>query len=266
MALPGLIAPGAALRVLYLDQSQQDFNLWTALGSPAFPITAYVELRGAIVFGAFATDHGWVDTGIDPASRIVLRLVTGTRIQGRGGNGGFGAIEASFDAGPNAWIGQAGGSGGAGSPPGGAGGTLGTHIDLSPGNPGTTEAGGAGLEEGRQELINQFPSPATDPLDGGDAMVISCPYEIYNAGEIWGGGGGGCSSSDLFHATGTVGAGKFSSAGGDPGQPGGVGDAADRLAGTYQASAGHAIRLVGAGAATFRSGGSDPNVKGAVGA
>lgn len=256
--LPGVMAAiVSGIQHLRITANAVDFDLFAALGSPTAPVFYFVELANNVKLTASGpTVPGWKDDGIHPSSRIILRLPATGAIKGAGGRGGIGGVinTGAFPSEQSYY--QAGGGGGAGEAIGGKG--FGWPPFGQDGADGSPTSGGSATGTAVLGTLTAIQSQ-TPPEDGGDAMRISCAYEIYNAGAIWGGGGGGCGGVSIVPSSPND-----PTAGGDPGQPGVAGFLA--FGSPYQSAGGNAIRLVGSATATFRSGASDPNVKGAVSA
>lgn len=116
---------------LAITTSSNNINLYTAMGSPTYALTAVVNISGGLIIGSTSTSTPAFDVGSFPTGSVIyLNIGSGTYIVGRGGNGGN----------------RVSGAGGQGaSKPGGAGGpALKTRQTLYLNNAGTIGGGGGG--------------------------------------------------------------------------------------------------------------------------
>ncbi len=185
--------------------SEDDVNLFTALGSPAAARQYRVRVVEGVIIGSTGTGTPAMQTtsSFTAGSTFVIALDGPTaRIAGAGGNGGQGGeVEVSDVCG-------GGGGGGAGdSNPGDAGSA---HAVCSNGSAGTATAGGAG-GSGAAGVINTTVA-AVNGGAGGVAFETNFDTSIIGTGDLWGGGGGGGGGGGIGQGSG--------GAGGNPGAAG----------------------------------------------
>jgi len=251
------------------DTTQSDTNLGTSIVfglGVTDPIHVDVVVASGVILGAGSTSSYGLDFNGVPAGSVVTLIVVG-RIQGAGGAGGDAAASTSSN------FASGGGGGGQGSIVG-AGGLGGNRPSdpTSDGSDGTTEAGGAA------GVADSFVTSTRDYLvdngftqngeDGGDALrTLNIGTLVINYGEIWGGGGGGgaggLSAGDLETWDGGAGGGAGQAGANSPqetGPPAG-GNAPIAIAYGVGGAAGAAIR---GNFVTIVTGGSSPNIEGAV--
>jgi hypothetical protein len=182
-APPVVAAAGGGTINLTISSSVNDYNLFTAAGSPAGVVTVNLTIQSPAIVGSTSTSTPGLTTGAGWAggSAITITVNSGARIQGKGGNGGHGE---SYLVKSVQNYGQ-GGGGGAGSQPGSKG--IGGDNN-SNGNDGTTEAGGA---SGTSNNIGGVTQDPTAGSLGGNALNLTIATTVVNNGTIYGGGGGG---------------------------------------------------------------------------
>lgn len=209
-------------RSVIIPTNQTNYNLFTALGSPATPVNVTVTINSGVVISSNNTATPAFNGGALPSGSIV-RIINNGSIRGMGGAGGAGTSFtsniATITGKTLGGVGGAGGSalrlgapttivngageifGGGGGGGGGAGGI--TEVE----EVGMTVIGGSGGGGGR--------SGSTSSSGAGGAAVETSTYQVFegtgNAGVV------GSSSS-----AGTGGAGRASGNGG-VGGPGGAG-------------------------------------------
>lgn len=250
MIVPGLPTPIAdASQILNLSATENDVDVFARLGSPTYVVHPVIYVQSGVVIGSSdAATAALIISGF--ASGSTFTLINEGRISGKGGDGGVG------DDGKDALQVRVGTGGG-----GGAGASVGIAGPVtSPATLGTNGSATLGGHEGANGISGPTVpvKSATEGEDGGDA--ISCgafPLSITNAnGEIWGGGGGG------HGALWDVGSGDWHAQLGLGGSGGDIAEDCENIGFLTAGFAGYAVR---GSAATFVSGGSDPNVKGTVG-
>jgi hypothetical protein len=234
-----------------LNSSRNDVDAYAELGSPVGPVTALVIIQTSVVIGSTSVATPALDVSGFAANSLVTIANEG-RIQGKGGDGGLSFVLNLAGL-------STGGGGG-----GGAGTTVGAGVrgDLTVpdtlGDDGTADMGGAGGVQ-TDGGAGESPRSAAVGQDGGDALKSgSLQLIVYNGnGEIFGGGGGGGGGGwDEITAL---------TYGGDGGAPGAAGDNADTAVPWVGANGGAAGKAIDGTDVTFNSGGSSPNVEGAVG-
>lgn len=164
---------------VFIGSNQTDFNLFTELGSPAYPIWAEVTVDTDVVVSATTTGNAAFDTGAMPAgSRI--KLINNGVIHGMGGAGGHGGAKTNTgcDDSAQGTNGSAGGD------------AIETNQDLIIDNTnGYIFGGGGGGGGGRAEagwciIISQTLYCFADAAQGGGGGA--------------GGGAGGCNGSNAL--------------------------------------------------------------------
>lgn len=208
MSFPGFsLARQGPVRI---GGQHDDFDLFVHLGSPfqkgtlGFQGLVRVILEADFVaYGTQPSLHtndngpasGWkgaFSTGAWPvATRIELYVSPGALIAGYAGNGGSGG--QSVGVGGNRY---AGGGGGAGAPAGGTGG-----VAIAPATNGANGSATAGGAHGLGSLATSTGGgPASGAgEDGGHGLIIrnGITLDLFNFGEIRGGGGGGTGGNDF---------------------------------------------------------------------
>lgn len=201
MPVPGLVSPPQrnALTIAYTANAN-NVNLFTDLGSPAYPVDVTVFVASGVVIGA-AIAAG--QAAPNPAFRITSSFAAGSRvylinrgrIAGGGGIGGEGDRGRSDGNSASGFIGG-GGGGGAGSTSQGGSESV---YDIDPGNAATNGSAGTSTTGGAAGN-NDINGNTTGGYDRGDdpqlgGTAISCnnvDLWIDNAGgEIFAGASGG---------------------------------------------------------------------------
>lgn len=262
MPVPGLVPnfQGQTLSISY-DANVDDVDLFADLGSPAYPVHAFVQVADAVQIGASlgsgsAPGPALLISGFAAGSTVYLYnrgVILGGGGRGGGGDRHGGSGVGSFRGG--------GGGGGAGS--NSEGGPRypesDPDADNTDGDPGTTTTGGAGgVSDFGGDIPNRSFDPGVAPQLGGPAIVCSnVNLVIDNAGEIFAGANGG--DGGYLEA---------------PGLPGGAndGEAGDDLASavtfvTVTGSEPAAVYFTGTGSGyslTFEDGDTYPSIGGYV--
>lgn len=272
----GISVPAGASTIVNITGSTNYFNLLATLGTVSVATTVQVNVAPGVVIQALNAGQPAMDLSGLPAGSTV-NLINKGYILGAGGDGADGAV-ASYpgsggtilSAGPagNGGVAIVGpgssnafnitnGAGfiwGGGGGGGGAGAYDGVSSGLGLGN-GGGGGGGAGGGRGGKGARGVY------ILGGSSIAQDGQPGTIGQTGMH---GTAGSSTSSGHGMTGTAGN------GGDYGQDGTDGTAPGTVvtghtgAFSTKGTAGKAIELLGAGAPTFLSGGTSPNVKGAV--
>lgn len=201
MPVPGLVPniQGNALSIAY-ETDVDNVDLFADLGSPAYPVHAFVlvadgvTVGAALNTGAAAPDPALLIEGFAAGSTVYL-LNRGT-ILGGGGIGGQG--DRGFrppPVGVSTFVGGGGGGGAGSSSQGGVAATESSPFDDSTdGAAGTTTTGGAGGDSDFGDAIgvSGFVEGAA-PQFGGAAIVCRNANLIIDntIGEIFAGGNGG---------------------------------------------------------------------------
>ncbi len=249
MPIPGLQGPGKSYSMLLeLDANVEDVNAFASLSSPVGPVKVYIHVFTGVTVGSTSNSNAALTIGAFHSDSVILLLNEG-RIVGKGAIGGVGASNDGVSTGIAGNKHGGGGGGGAGANSVGGDG----ETPATDGANGTESAGGTagangtgGSVEVRQVTAG---GDAGDALDaGGHSMFIN------NAsGEIWGGGGGG-HGGDIQRL------GLVASDGGLPGADGDV----DGIIFLAAAAGESGSAVVNSSNVVVASGGSDPNVKGAI--
>lgn len=114
---------------LTISADTQNYNIFTAAGSPASAVNVQVTINEGVVVGSASTASGAIDTGAFPSGSYI-RIVNRGSIIGRGGNGGNGGGTTSSPTG--------GSNGGDGGP------ALVLHFPVTIANFGAIWGGGGG--------------------------------------------------------------------------------------------------------------------------
>jgi len=134
-----------------VSASTQNINLHTLLGSPAYPITAVVNIDNGLTIGSSSTSTPAITTSSLPAGSVLyLTIGSGTYVVGKGGVGGAAIAGSSGSA--NVKAGTVGGT------------ALYTRITTYLTNNGTIGGGGGG--GGGGGVTNYNPSQAYDDWTG----------------------------------------------------------------------------------------------------
>lgn len=272
----GITAPSGASNSVTISQNGTGFNLLAALGTVVSAITATVKVSAGVVLQAVTPGTPAMDLSGLPSGSTV-NLINLGYIIGCGGDGADGAQVSYPGSGASVFsapLGKAGSNAitGPGTSNtfnitngnghiyggGGGGGGGGAYDGVSSGN-GSANAGGAGGGAGGGKGGR---GGRCVYISGGSSMGIDG-----NPGTAGPAGIGGTAGSGSSSGTGAVGT---SGAGGTYGVAGTTGVVPGTVVtghtGAFSAggAAGKAIELLGAGAPTFLSGGTAPNVLGAV--
>jgi hypothetical protein len=138
------IKDGGAWKLVYsiynITANSYDVNLYTAMGSPIYPLTAVVNISNNVIVSGTNTNNAALDIGSFPVgSLIYLNVGSGAYIVGRGGNGGYGANSEGWAG--TGLVGAAGGTG------------LKTTLPITLVNNGTIAGGGGGGGGGGGRVI-----------------------------------------------------------------------------------------------------------------
>lgn len=211
------LATATATVSLTIAADTNNYNLFTAAGSPSYPVVVNCTINSGVIVGSTSTGSYSFDTGSGWASGSQLTLKNNGKINGKGGtpgNGGNGPTASNgtsgSQGGPALLVrraisidngsGQINGGGGGG---GGGGGAIG-----SPDNKSSLSAGGGGGGAGR----------GTTNTSGGTGGTGNSPGANGGMGSDSGAGGGGAGGSNTYATGGTGGAGGgFGSAGSNGG-------------------------------------------------
>ena len=256
-------ASGATTFDVTLTHDACDLNLYHLLGSPAGIVTVNLTVPpGLRIYASNAATPALDLRGFDSGSTINL-YTTGAYIDGHGGDGGDGARQLTYRGNPdNATMEKPGSSGRNGGPaiygPGPA-----RTLNIFNANGFIRGGGGGGGGGGAQRL--GLGADAAGGGGGGGAGGGKGGRGGYIRGQLANNGSDGSSGVNGTFGSGGSGVASGGSAGtggigGDWGSAGGSGSGSN--AGTGGAG-GNAVIINGA-SVTFMSGGTAPNVKGAV--
>lgn len=101
-------AMGGYTNVVTISSAQQDYNLFTALGSPSELRKVLVIIEAAVIIDSSSTGNAAFSTGSGWVAGSTIRLLNNGQIIGKGGAGGAGGSSGDFYGNP----GTAGGAGG----------------------------------------------------------------------------------------------------------------------------------------------------------
>jgi hypothetical protein len=258
MSIMQMMLAGSYRRInLTVAANTRDYNIFTQAGSPATDVDVYVTVNSGIIIGSTSTATPALTTGSGWTQRSRIFLINNGTIMGRGGAGGIGGSNG------NGFGGSAGGTaidltkdititnnsaiyGGGGG--GGGGGASGSNAGGGGGGGGAGDIGGTGAAGG------------TPSGNAGAAGTSSGP----------GNGGAGLSWSQSSGGKNPVTTSGVSGAGGNGGSFGAAGSSGTAatgdgtlFSGSGGGAAGKAINLNGY-TATFTTGGTNPNVLGAI--
>lgn len=233
---------GPIIRELW-PVSQNNYDPYAAAGRPPSDSNVaefVIHIADGVVLGSSSIAEPALKITDDWPTGAVIRIqFHGTgRIQGKGGAGGEGSPDESFDAGPagGAYLpAGGGGGGGAGAQPGAGG--KGSPGD---GQDGTGTSGGVGGVGGGNDRTLSLSSGHA----GGTALEVERDVTLDASeagadGSVWGGGGGGGGGSWIERG----------GNGGDPGQAGATGEGALGASGGAPGSSiednGHTVTIIG---------------------
>lgn len=143
---------------LTISANTQNYNVFTAAGSPTSPVAVTLTINAGVLVGSATTASPAMDTGTFPATST-LTIINNGKIIGAGGNGGAGGDGAS----DSSW-----GIGTMGSPGGPA---LTIHLPVTIQNNGSIWGGGGGGGGGFGGGDATFNTPG-DPGGGGGGSAI----------------------------------------------------------------------------------------------
>lgn len=228
--LAGFAASGLPIISLTIAANTNNYNLFVAAGSPAYPVEVLCTINSGVIVGSVSTgSYAW-DTGSGWVPGSVLRLVNNGRINGKGGQGGNGG-----SANPTPTNGSPGSAGGP---------ALYAQVAIFIDNAnGQINGGGGGGGGGGGASVSGFKGVMYYAGGGGGAGRGTTDT---------GGGSGGASSSGYPGASG--GTGSDASAGGGGAGGGGVGG-----------NGGSGGGFGSAGASGQNGGGDAPNTTGGSG-
>lgn len=257
-------ASGATTFDVELTSNTFDLNLYEALGRPSGIVTVNFTIPTGVIVQASSTATPALDTrGFDAGS--VINLINQGFILGKGGRGGKGSAGHVNASGNFGWT-----TGAAAGMPGGpaiVGPGSGRTLNIDNAN-GRIYGGGGGGGGGEASVLSNGSKAAGGGGGGGAGGGEGGDGGNYDGARAGSGTAGGAGPNGTG---GAGGAGAFSGnaqgrsggAGGDWGQSGSAGGSTSHFTGAPGGAGGKAVDVNGANV-VFHSGGTAPNVRGAV--